>query len=213
MATRRLVLVGSCTSLLLVMVAGCHSTHPVSKGAAPSVVTPSPSPAPTASTPVSQPFGRPPVCAYPTGVTLLTLEEDSTIVVTATLPGSPTGGPRATPTLSGATYDLLNYPTALTNVKVLSRAPSAPSAEPTTLIGIFPFYEPPGDYVLFLHQAVGNGALAEPAHGLGGMFQIWRGNLVLQCFDGVDPKPLIVPGTVDEATFVAGIPSVLPTLP
>jgi hypothetical protein len=187
MATRRLVLLGPCTSLVLVMAAGCHSTHPVSKGAAPSAVTPSASPmplsspAPTASTPVSQPFGRPPVCAYPTGVTLLTLEEDSTIVVTATLPGTPTGGPRATPTLSGATYDLLNYPTALTNVKV--------------------------------HQAVGNGALAEPAHGLGGMFQIWRGNLVLQCFDGVDPKPLIVPGTVAETTFVAGIPTVLPTLP
>jgi hypothetical protein len=162
---------------------------------------------------IAQVFGPPqPPCVYPTGADLVTLEEDSTIVVTATVPAGPDGNARPTPTASGNIYDESLFTTRLSNVRVLSRAADAPTQTPTTLIGIVPFYEPAGDYLLFLHQAVGHGAIADPAHGIRGMFRIFEGNLTLRCFDGRDPDQVTAPGTLPEASLIAEISKILPAV-
>jgi hypothetical protein len=129
-------------------------------------------------------------CSFPSDTQLQALEQDST-------------------TLAGETYDVSAYQTPLTNVHVLSRTAAAPPQSPTQLIGVFPFYEPPGEYLLFLLQAQGNGTIAEPAHGLAGMFHIAAGNLILECFDGQHPRLIKASGVLTEADLIARIPSVL----
>jgi hypothetical protein len=204
-ARHSLVLLAS--ALTFTMVTACGRS---------TVVAPKPSVSPPAnSSPsaIAQVVGPPPApCVYPAGADLVTLEEDSTIVVTATVPTGPHGEPRPTPTLSGATYDVSAYTTPLMKVQVVARSADAPTQTPTTMIGIFPFYEQPGDYLLFLHQAVGHGEVAEPAQGIRGMFRIFDGNLTLRCFDGRDPDQLTAPGTLSEASLIAEIPKILPAV-
>jgi hypothetical protein len=172
-----------------------------------------PSSAVSSASAIAQVIGPPPPpCVYPAGADLVTLEEDSTIVVTATVPTGPHGNARPTPTISGNTYDESAYTTPLMNVQVVARSADAPTQTPTTMIGIFPFYEQPGDYLLFLHQAVGHGEIAEPADGLLGMFRIFDGNLILRCFDGRDSDELTAPGTLSEALLIAEIPKILPAV-